>query len=154
MHGILCDLVGWYHWLLSNTFLPEDARVPGQHGLQQQRSISLWFITAQVVFQLYVLCRDLVEPLGQLGGQILISTAQQTSNLLCNPPIVQEALSGGGRQRRGKGQLVQQVCKASDPSESSDGNMRHIPIHTEDEAGSVYVHSGTAGAGQHRPHIS
>lgn len=35
-----------------HTFLPEDARVPGQHGLQQQWCISLWLITPQVVLQL------------------------------------------------------------------------------------------------------
>lgn len=36
------------------TFLPENARVPGQQGLQQHRSISLWLIAAQVVLQLSV----------------------------------------------------------------------------------------------------
>lgn len=34
------------------TFLPEDARVPGQHGLQQHWSVSLWLIATQVVLQL------------------------------------------------------------------------------------------------------
>lgn len=34
------------------TFLPENARVPGQQGLQQHWSISLWLIAAQVVLQL------------------------------------------------------------------------------------------------------
>lgn len=34
------------------TFLPENAGIPGQHGLQQHRCISLGFIATQVVFQL------------------------------------------------------------------------------------------------------
>lgn len=29
------------------------------------------------------------------------------------------------------------VCEASDPSESGDGNMGHIPIHAEGEGGGV-----------------
>lgn len=29
------------------------------------------------------------------------------------------------------------VSEASDPSESGDGNMRHIPIHAEGEGGGV-----------------
>ena len=35
-----------------HTFLPEDAGVPGQHGLQQQRGVTLRLIAAQVVLQL------------------------------------------------------------------------------------------------------
>lgn len=34
------------------TFLPENARVPGQHGLQQHWCVSLWLIATQVVLQL------------------------------------------------------------------------------------------------------
>lgn len=41
------------------TFLPENARVPGQQGLQQHWSVSLWLIAAQVVFQLSVKLRKL-----------------------------------------------------------------------------------------------
>lgn len=33
------------------TFLPENARISGQHGLQQHRCISLRFIAAQVVLE-------------------------------------------------------------------------------------------------------
>lgn len=36
----------------AHTFLPENARIPGQHGLQQHGRISLGFIATQVVFQL------------------------------------------------------------------------------------------------------
>lgn len=41
------------------TFLPENARVPGQQGLQQHWSVSLWLIAAQVVLQLSVNLRKL-----------------------------------------------------------------------------------------------
>lgn len=41
------------------TFLPENARVPGQQGLQQHWSISLWLIAAQVVLQLSVKLRKI-----------------------------------------------------------------------------------------------
>lgn len=64
MHGILGDLEWWYHCLLHDIFLPENARVPGQHGLQQQWGIALWLVTTQVVLQLYVLCGNLVEAMG------------------------------------------------------------------------------------------
>lgn len=33
------------------TFLPENAGIPGQHGLQQHRCISLRFITTQVILE-------------------------------------------------------------------------------------------------------
>lgn len=35
------------------------------------------------------------------------------------------------------GSVILTVCKASDPSKSSNGNMRHIPIHAEDGGGGV-----------------
>lgn len=41
------------------TFLPENARVPGQQGLQQHWGVSLWLIAAQVVLQLSVNLRKL-----------------------------------------------------------------------------------------------
>lgn len=33
------------------TFLPENAGIPGQHGLQQHWCISLWLITTKVVLE-------------------------------------------------------------------------------------------------------
>lgn len=56
---------------------------------------------------LHVLGGDLVEALGQLSHQILISTHQQAANLFRDPSIVEETLGSGGRQRRRQGQLVQ-----------------------------------------------
>lgn len=42
------------------------------------------------------------------------------------------------------------VGEASDPSESSDGNMRHIPIHAEGEGGGGCRYTGRSGvAGRH-----
>ena len=35
----------------------------------------------------------------------------------------------------GRGGIELTVCEASDPSESGDGNMRHIPIHAEGGGG-------------------
>lgn len=37
------------------------------------------------------------------------------------------------------------VCKASNPSKSGDGNMRHIPIHAEGEGGGVCWYTGRSG---------
>ena len=47
-----CVIMCSRYWKCLHTFLPEDARVPGQHGLQQQWCISLWLIATQVVLQL------------------------------------------------------------------------------------------------------
>lgn len=117
MHGILGHFVLWHHWLLHNTalnpvsilhtFLPENIGVPGQNGLQQNWDIPLWIITAKVILQLYVVRGDLVEAVRELGHQVLIPTGQETVDLFCNPPIVQQALGGGGRQRRRERELVQ-----------------------------------------------
>lgn len=54
----------------------------------------------------HVLGGDLVEALGQLGDKVVIPAGQETVDLLSNPPIVQQALGGGGRKRGRQGQLV------------------------------------------------
>ena len=56
---------------------------------------------------LHVLGGDLCKAVGQLGDQRLVTAGQQATHLLSNPPIVQQALGGGGRQRGGERQLVQ-----------------------------------------------
>lgn len=53
-----------------------------------------------------MLCGDLVKAVDQLGDKVVIPTGQETVDLLSNPPIVQQALSGGGRERGRQGQLV------------------------------------------------
>lgn len=40
------------------------------------------------------------------------------------------------------GSVILTVSKASDPSKSSDGNMRHIPIHAEGGGGAVWRYTG------------
>lgn len=89
-----------------HTFLPEDVGVPGQHRLQQHRHVALRVIAAQVVLQLYVLGGDLVKAVDQLGDKVVVPAGQETVDLLGDPPIVQQALSGGGRERGRQGQLV------------------------------------------------
>lgn len=50
-----------------------------------------------------MLCGYLVEAVSQLGHQVLIPAGQQTVDLLRDPPIVQQTLSGGGRERGWQG---------------------------------------------------
>lgn len=49
---------------------------------------------------------DLVKAVDQLGDKVVIPAGQETVDLLGDPPIVQQALSGGGRERGRQGQLV------------------------------------------------
>lgn len=55
---------------------------------------------------LHVFCGDLVKALCQLRDQILVLTDQEAADLFGDPSIVEQALSGGGRERRGQRQLV------------------------------------------------
>ena len=63
------------------TFLPEDVRAPGQHGLQQHGHVSLWVITAQVVLQLSVVAKGEEREINQQGY-----TKYQDVNLLMIRP--------------------------------------------------------------------
>lgn len=58
-------------------------------------------------WRLHVFRGDLVEALGQLSHQSLISAHQQGADLFGDPPIVEQTLSGGGGERRRQRQLVQ-----------------------------------------------
>lgn len=49
---------------------------------------------------LHVFSGDLVKALCQLSHQILIPTPQQAADLFGDPSIVEQTLSGGGRERR------------------------------------------------------
>lgn len=49
----------------------------------------------------------LIEAVSQLRHESVVTVGQQTVDLLCDPPIIQQALSGGGRERRREGQLIQ-----------------------------------------------
>lgn len=49
---------------------------------------------------------DLVKAVDQLGDKVVVPAAQERDDLLVDPPIVQQALSGGGRERGRQGQLV------------------------------------------------
>lgn len=51
----------------------------------------------------HVLGGDLVKAVDQLGDKVVIPAGQETVDLLCDPPIVQQALSGGGRKRGRQG---------------------------------------------------
>lgn len=56
---------------------------------------------------LHVFCGHLVKAMSQPSHKIFISTQQQAADLFRDPSIVEQALCGGGRERRGQGQLVQ-----------------------------------------------
>lgn len=56
---------------------------------------------------LHVFSGDLVKAMCQLSHQIFVPTHQQAADLFRDPSIVEQALSGGGRERRRQGQLVQ-----------------------------------------------
>lgn len=58
-------------------------------------------------WRLHVFRGDLVEALCQLSHQGLISAHQQGADLFRDPSIVEQALSGGGGERRRQRQLVQ-----------------------------------------------
>lgn len=45
----------------------------------------------------HVLGGHLVEAVSQLGHKSVVPPGQQTADLLGDPPIIQQALSGGGR---------------------------------------------------------
>lgn len=59
----------------------------------------------------HVLGGDLREAVHQLRDQVLVSAGQQVPHLLRDARIVQQALGGGGRQRRGQRQLVQHCMR-------------------------------------------
>lgn len=48
----------------------------------------------------------LIEAVSQLGHESVVAAGQQTVDLLCDPPIIQQALGGGGRERGREGQLI------------------------------------------------
>lgn len=50
---------------------------------------------------------DLVEALRQLSYQTLIPAHQQAADLFRDPSIVEQTLSGSGRERRWQRELVQ-----------------------------------------------
>ena len=50
-----------------------------------------------------MLCGNLVKTVGQLRDQVLVPAGQQAVDLLCDPPIVEQAFGGGGWERRGQG---------------------------------------------------
>lgn len=58
-------------------------------------------------WRLHVFRGDLVEALRQLSHQSLIPAHQQGADLLGDPSIVEQTLSGGGRERGRQRQLVQ-----------------------------------------------
>lgn len=51
----------------------------------------------------HVLGGDLVKAVHQLGNKVVIPAGQKTVDLLSDPPIIQQALSGGGRKRGRQG---------------------------------------------------
>lgn len=67
-----------------------------------------------------MLCGNLVKTVGQLGDQVLVPAGQQAVDLLCDPPIVEQAFGGGGWERRGQGQLIQHCKRKKRDDSTSD----------------------------------
>lgn len=54
----------------------------------------------------HVLGGNLVKAVDQLGDEVVVPAGQETVDLFGDPPIVQQTLSGGGRERGRQGKLV------------------------------------------------